>query len=458
MRRLFFLLLPVIFLILFGLRTVCSQETKDESQAEASARPAPQVNDPCAECHMRITPGVVVDWQLSKHSANDVGCSSCHGDRHNSMTDPANAGFAGPDVCAKCHDTQVGQFGKGKHSLAWGAMKAMPTLHWQPMAQVEGFKGCGGCHRIGLKTEGEVKDLIGKGSGFGVSSCDLCHTRHVFSVDEARSPQACRTCHMGVDHPQWEMYSSSKHGVRFLLKQSRMLPEDAAAPTCQSCHLPDGNHANRTAWGYLALRLPYPEDAQWAKDRAAIFQALGIFDPTGKPAPRLAVAETYKFISFTEDDWKAEREKELKVCNDCHSVNFARAELEKGDRMIREADALMAEGIRTVAALYEDGLLKKPEYYPYAFPDLLALHNVPTVIEQKLFSMFLEYRMRTFQGAFHCSPDYSFWYGWAPMQTTLTEIRERAAEIRAMAGKTGEHAGRGKVKWQKSSAQRREEG
>ncbi len=25
-------------------------------------------------------------------------------------------------------------------------------------------------------------------------------------------PQACQTCHTGFDHPQWEMYSSSKHG------------------------------------------------------------------------------------------------------------------------------------------------------------------------------------------------------------------------------------------------------
>jgi hypothetical protein len=71
------------------------------------------------------------------------------------------------------------------------------------------------------------------------------------------------------------------------------------------------------------------------------------------------------------------------------------------------------------------------------------MHNAPTVIEQKLFSMFHEYRMRTFQGAFHCSPDYSFWYGWAAMQSCLTEIRERAAEIRAMAGKAAEHPAKG---------------
>ncbi len=349
MRRLLLFSLPVIALVIFGLRTVYSQEA---GQLEGPAPISEQLNDPCAECHINITPGIVVDWQLSKHSANNVGCSTCHGDRHNSMTDFGNAGLAGPEICANCHSSQVEQFRDGKHSLAWGAMKAMPALHWQPMAQVEGLKGCGACHRVGLKTEGEVKALIDKGSGFGASSCDVCHSRHLFSADEARSPQACRTCHMGMDHPQWEMYSSSRHGVRFLLKQSRVLPEDASAPTCQSCHFQDGNHANRTAWGYLALRLPYPQDAdQWARDRATILQALGTFDPAGKPTPRLAAFETYKVIQFTEGDWQAQREKTIRFCNDCHSVNFVRAELEKGDQMIREADGLMAEGIRTVAGL-----------------------------------------------------------------------------------------------------------
>lgn len=70
------------------------------------------------------------------------------------------------------------------------------------------------------------------------------------------------------------MYSASKHGVRHELKQLHVLPADAAAPTCQTCHIQDGNHAVRTAWGFLALRLPLPEDKQWAADRATILQAL----------------------------------------------------------------------------------------------------------------------------------------------------------------------------------------
>ncbi len=91
----------------------------------------------------------------------------------------------------------------------------------------------------------------------------------------------------------------------------------------------------------------------------------------------------------------------------------------------------MAEGIRTVAELYKDGLLKKPDSYAYPFPDLLTFHDAPTTIELKLYLMFLEHRMRTFQGAFHANPDYSLWYGWAAMQKSLTEIKEKAATLRA---------------------------
>jgi len=64
------------------------------------------------------------------------------------------------------------------------------------------------------------------------------------------------------------------------------------------------------------------------------------------------------------------------------------------------------------------------------FPNLLTFHDAPTVIEQKLFVMFLEHRMRTFQGTFHASPDYALWYGWSEMQRDLREINELADGMR----------------------------
>jgi cytochrome c553 len=235
---------------------------------------------------------------------------------------------------------------------------------------------------------------------------------------------------MGFDHPQWEMYSSSKHGVRHLLKQTGVLPEQVAAPTCQTCHMPDGNHRVKTAWGFLAVRLPMPADPKWAADRATILQGLGVLDPDGKPTARLEVVKAASVARLTQEEWQVERDKMSAVCGRCHSDNFAKAELAKGDNMIREADRLMAEAIRTVAALYKDGVIAKPASYAHAFPDLLTFHDAATPVEQRLFKMFLEHRMRAFQGTFHANPDYALWYGWSEMVQDLTEIKAKAEDMR----------------------------
>lgn len=386
--------------------------------------------DICIDCHQKITPNIVKDWELSKHSENDVSCGTCHGEEHQNESDFAKAALPTPQVCSNCHETQVEQYSKGKHALAWTAMNAMPTIHHQPSTLIEGMKGCGGCHKIGIKSEQEILKLKAEGSGFGHASCDACHTRHAFSVKEAKQPQACQTCHMGFDHPQWEMYSSSKHGVRYMLKQNGILPEQAAAPTCQDCHMQNGDHEVRTPWGFLAVRLPLPDDEQWKQDQVTILQALGVLDPEGNPTARLDAVKAADIARLTTEDFDRERKKLRQACSQCHSENFAKNEIEKGDQVIKEVDHLLAEAIRTVAALYQDGVLEKPENYSYAFPDLLTFHDAPTPIEQRLFEMHLKHRMRAFQGTFHANPDYAFWYGWSEMVRDLSEIKMLAEEMR----------------------------
>jgi hypothetical protein len=236
---------------------------------------------------------------------------------------------------------------------------------------------------------------------------------------------------MGFDHPQWEMYSASKHGVRALLAQNGTLPAGTPAPTCQMCHMPAGNHEVRTAWGFLAVRLPMPEDKEWAADRVTVLQGLGVLDPDGKPTGRLDAVKAADLARLTQESWQAERDKMLAVCSQCHSGTFAKGELKKGDDMIREADRLMADAIRTVAALYKDGVLPKPANYAAGFPDLLTFHDAPTPVEQRLFVMFLEHRMRAFQGTFHANPDYALWYGWSELRRDLAEIKHAAEELRA---------------------------
>ncbi len=384
----------------------------------------------CVSCHEKTTPQIVKDWQISQHFKEEVACDACHGDKHSSASDVDKVSLPTPETCAECHAQRVEEFKKGKHAAAWAALKAMPTTHAAPMALIDGLKGCGGCHKIGLKDEAALKDLKKAGAGFGVASCDACHTRHTFSKKEAQQPQACQTCHMGFDHPQWEMWSASKHGVRALLKQNGTLPPETPAPTCQTCHMQDGNHEVRTAWGFLAVRLPLPEDPTWKADQVTILQALGVLDPAGNPTGRLDVVKAADVARLDQASFDKERNKMLATCGECHSDNFAKAELAKGDDMIREADHLLAQGIRIIAALYKDGVLPKPEGYAYAFPDLLTFHDSPTTIENRLFEMHLKHRMRAFQGAFHANPDYSLWYGWSEMVRDLREIKEMDHELR----------------------------
>ena len=385
----------------------------------------------CVRCHKAVTPLLVKDWQSSKHSENDVICSVCHGIKHKSKKTADLAEMPTEATCAECHEEQFDQFAKGKHNFGWTAMNALPVTHLEPDELMEGGKGCGGCHNMGIKSEAQKKELREKGYTYRTNSCDECHTRHTFSKKEAQDPKACQQCHMGFDHPQWEMYESSKHGERYAMKEIGRLPKDAAAPTCQFCHLPKGTHTNRVAWGFLAVRLPLPEEKQWAEDQTTILKALGVLDPEGKPTARLDIVKAADMARLTEEDWKNEREKMIKRCKKCHSENYAREELERGDRMIQRADRLMAQAINIVADLYKDGILKKPDNYSYAYPDFLHFYRTGgSHIEQVLLKMYLKDRMRTYQGGFHVNPDYAYWYGWAAMTKDLGQITEMAEDLR----------------------------
>lgn len=200
--------------------------------ANANSQQPAGVGTQCVDCHRKVTPNIVNDWKQSRHSEVGISCDICHASDHMTAADAAKAKIPTPETCGQCHDAQVAQFKKGKHAMAWAAMEAMPTIHWQPMAMTEGMKGCGSCHKIGLKSPEQLAALQ-KQERFGTASCDSCHTRHTFSVKEAKSPQACETCHMGLDHPQWEMYSSSKHGVRNELKQHSRRHRPARPATCR---------------------------------------------------------------------------------------------------------------------------------------------------------------------------------------------------------------------------------
>jgi hydroxylamine dehydrogenase len=401
----------------------------------------------CITCHRDISPGQVADWQASKHSQEDITCSTCHRDQHTSADDAHLAQMPDETVCKGCHEQQYNQFARGKHNFGWTSMNALPITHVEPDELMEGGRGCGGCHNMGIKSAAQRKEQRDKGYRYQNNSCDECHTRHSFSKKEALNPRACQQCHMGYDHPQWEMWSSSKHGSRYLSREVGDLPEGAAAPKCQDCHMENGNHENRTAWGFLGVRLPLPEDPRWAADQVTILKALGVLHPeTGEPTTRLDIVKAADLARLTTEAWTTEREKMIKTCTKCHSQTYAREQLAMGDSIMQKADRLMAEAIKIVAGLYRDGIIKKPADYAFAYPDFLyfmrtngsKIQNM-SHIDQVLFQMYMKHRMRTYQAFFHVNPDYAYWYGWAMMTKDLGEIQELAHTLRAMQAKEEKH-------------------
>ena len=379
--------------------------------------PAFAAESNCITCHRKVTPNIVKDFLAGEMGkSGSVDCSDCHGKGHQSATDVAKVQLPTEKTCKKCHEKQHDQYASGKHAAAWVAMDAMPTNSIQPHAYIQGMKGCGGCHKVGVRDEASRAD-----ARYG-SACNSCHTRHKFSKAEAQKPEACRTCHMGFDHPQWEMWSNSKHGSIY-----QMEGDTGRAPKCQTCHMQDGDHGVTTSWGFLALRLP-EEDAEWMGYRATILKGLGVLDPAGKPTARLELVKAGKVARLSKEEWQASRDKMTKVCTQCHSATYAKTSLGNADQMIKEADKLMAEAITIVADLYEKGIIKAEKGKP-AYPDLLTFYDTRTPIEQTLYVMFLEHRMRAFQGAFHMNPDYVTWYGLAEMQKDLVEIKADAAAM-----------------------------
>ncbi len=399
--------------------------------------------DKCIECHTTVSPGQVQDWQASMHADNDVTCSICHGTKHTTAEDYRKAELPSERVCASCHEEQFNSFQKGKHNFGWTSLNAIPATHMAPDELIEGGRGCGGCHNMGIKTEQQKTAQREKGYRYQTNSCDECHTRHTFSKKEASNPRACQQCHMGYDHPQWEMWSSSKHGERYFAKLAGDLPKDAVAPTCQTCHLPDGTHENSTAWGFLGVRLPLPADKQQAADRVTILKALGVLDPeTGKPTAILDAVKAVKMAKLDQASWQKERDKMLKTCTQCHAEDYARKQLEMGDAILAKADRLMAEAIETVAALYKDGIIRKPAGYPHNYPFLLTFMHTNgaawdqdldklSYIDQLLVQMYMKHRMRAYQAFFHVNPDYAYWYGWNMMTEDLGEIKALAKTMRA---------------------------
>lgn len=197
--------------------------------------------------------------------------------------------------------------------------------------------------------------------------------------------------------------------------------------------MPGGDHEVRTAWGYFGVRLPLPDDPQWREDQRTILQAFGVLDERGEPTLRLDTIRDLDMARLTQAAFDAERERMIAVCSGCHSPRFVRAELARGDAMVRSTDREFASAIRVVAALYADGILPRPQGSSSGVPDLLAIRGAPSPIEERLYDMYLAHRMRAFQGVFHSSPEHALREGWSEVVRDRQAIEAMASELRQQA-------------------------
>jgi len=386
-----------------------------------AATPSWAKSSDCEDCHKKMTPKLVEDFNRGK-MAETMTCKTCHGSSHKGVDDVDKAKLPTVATCQMCHSEQAEQYLAGKHAKGLLAIDALPFTHGQPQPYIAGQKGCGGCHTLGLVDAEARKTEDRKYYKYGMD-CQNCHTRHAFSVAEAREPEACMTCHEGFDHPQWEMWSSSKHGVAYLLDR-----EAHRGPKCQDCHMPGGDHRVRTAVGFLGLNLT-TDDPEMKEYQTTILKGLGVLNEQGEFTALLDVVKAGDMVRLDKADFDAERKRITDQCEQCHGKNFVDENIKNADLMLKEANRVFAEAIEIVADLRRDGIIEVREGEG-VYPQLLNFYEVDTTVEQLLYEMFMDHRMKAFQATYHINPDYATWYGYAKLKKDLTEIKELAQQMR----------------------------
>lgn len=235
----------------------------------------------CVECHSKKTPGIVESWKLGKMGHASVSCYDCHVVEKSSPMASQCEGTKGTSTyispmvssktCERCHPAEVDQFLHSGHAR----LAAVPVLESKKMDGLmyhnEGGEfigidrsdprnrasreaGCQMCHGGEVKLGPDNKPIDGTWPGGvgqrypdgSIGNCTVCHTRHQFSVAEARKPDACASCHLGPDHPDIEIYTESKHGQIYAAHGEEWEwdsapdawePGDYTAPTCAVCHM-----------------------------------------------------------------------------------------------------------------------------------------------------------------------------------------------------------------------------
>ena len=267
-----------------------------------------------------------------------------------------------------------------------------------------------------------------------IGTCTACHTRHEFSVKQAREPWTCGQCHLGYDHPHIEIYEESKHGNILAAYGSEWnwtaIPWRVGvhfnSPTCAACHMStladkDGNilvygthdFRERLVWDQMHF-FTYPKPrwpdltqnaiikggnqlngAGLIKNNVVFTGFKVVYSDAPKPGelkfPRLAT------IEYTGDLAKKRAEMK-KVCNLCHSRQWV-------DNYFRTFDQNLID--YNITAQYAFQLLQKA--YKLGIQD--PSNKLDEYMEMMWYYIWHHEGRRWRNGAAMMGPDFAHWFG-----------------------------------------------
>lgn len=243
--------------------------------------------------------------------------------------------------------------------------------------------GCLACHEIGRP------NLDGS-----IGTCTECHSRHSTSIALAREPQTCGQCHMGPDHSQIEIYNESKHGVLFNAQRAsmnldaepkRLTTRDMSVPTCATCHMS----------GLEGLKVDH--------------------DVSSRLSYWLFAEVSEKRPSYEQGQAQMKE-----VCLKCHAANSVDEFFNDAEVVVESTNATVREGREIIEELRSEGLLTDQPF--------------DETIEFIFFDFWHYYGRTAKHGAFMGGADFVQWHGNYELLAKLTELEERAAELRRSSG------------------------
>jgi predicted heme/steroid binding protein len=372
----------------------------------------------CVDCHRKQTPGIFLDWEKSVHARLDVHCYKCHRANNDASVlvshlthDPKPISVVvTPKNCGGCHPDQTRAYARSKHANTWEIMwKVDHWLNDDMNNRIERISGCYSCHGTVVTVE-NGQPAPGSWPNVGVGrvnpdgskgSCSSCHTRHRFSIAEARKPEACDQCHLGPDHPQIEIYNESKHGTIYHAEGHEWdwsprdgewrAARDFRTPTCAACHM--------SAAGALAATHDTTERLAWETQ-----------------APLTVRPENFApFPAAT--DWRREREKMERVCRQCHSRKWTTEHFRNLDAVVANYNDTYYLPIKALMdELYAAGRLSRERYF-----------DEP--LEWEFYELWHHEGRRARMGAAMMAPDYAWWHGFYELKLRFNRILQARSEI-----------------------------